>query len=145
MSTAAFETRTFRGGDGTSFSIESFRSSFEGGGMECAKLSRSGFGKNNAAMRLWIDDLGLLAMHAHEAYVEALGRTSMEVSPDQLKAGDAIEGLGEIKSVVPFSGDGKTVLMIVVHIKDTETQVSFMAGGDGSFKQLVDITRPKSV
>ncbi|MEU4066628.1 hypothetical protein AB0F25_30320 [Streptomyces wedmorensis] len=145
MSTsAAFETRTFRGVDGTNFELKSFRSTSEGEGMECAKLSRRGFGfdESRAAMRLHLDDLGVLSMHAREAYIEALGRKSMEVTPSELQEGDAIDGLGEVASVKPFSPIGDEVLALVVTLADTTTSITFSPNAEGKYNQLIDITRP---
>lgn len=143
MKTTAFKTRTFRGADGTYFEIESFRSTLEGEGMECAKLSRRGFGfdQSRAALRVQLDDLGVMAMHAREAFIEAVGRKSMEISPTDLRKGDAIEGLGEVKEVTTYAPLGDAISLVVL-LADTKTSIIFSSDGEGKYNQLIDITRP---
>lgn len=140
-----FETRTFKGTDGTVFEISSFSASVDGTRKECAKLSRKGFRMTPAAMRLDIEDLGVLAMHAREAFLEAIGRISLEVTPKDLREGDAIEGLGEIEAPRYHTQLGEP-LELIVTVKGTGTQLKFVAEGEPErFNQLLDITRPKPV
>lgn len=95
-------------------------------------------------MRLEIDDLGVLAMHAHEAFMESLGRVSLELTADALKVGDAIEGLGEIASITPSTkvGEGPETFRII-EIQGSKTQVVFYANDDDKYVQLIDVTRDK--
>lgn len=136
----SFTTRTFIGSDGTEFELKYFSAALTGPGTECAKLARKGFGKTPAAMRLTIDDLGLLAMTAREAFMEAVGRDSLEVTPTDLQVGDAIEGLGEIEEVTRLEATGY-LMGISVRLKDTGTSILFDLDEKGQFGQLIDITR----
>ncbi|MFD8340508.1 hypothetical protein ACFV42_49225, partial [Streptomyces solisilvae] len=109
-------------------------------GTECAKLSREGFEKSKASLRLQIEDLGILAVHAREAFMEAIGRVSLEVEPPDLREGDAIEGLGEVDKIETSVGG---LRVIIATIAKSGTQVVFTATNDGKFQQLIDITRQK--
>jgi hypothetical protein len=141
--TVAFEERRWTGVDGLQYVLESFTVRSLGvPDKGCAKLYRKGLRDSKAAMRLEIDDLGVLAMHAREAFMEAIGRVSLEVTAPELKVHDAIEGLGEIQTVEGFDNDLGRAVVIATIVK-SETQVVFRANDEGRFDQLIDITRDK--
>lgn len=137
----SFDTKTFVGQDGTKFELTSFSSTVEGERKECAKLSRSGFQKTPAAMRLEMDDLGVLATIAYEAFMQAMGRKVMEVTPFELEEGDAIDGIGAIEFVQTSAVPDSMTLTVQAVIAGSGTKIEFTSNADGKFNQLVDITR----
>jgi hypothetical protein len=142
-----FAPHKWTGGDGVEYELTPFVAQVGDTGdiVKCGKLSRRGHGNSDAVMRLQVDDLGVLAMHAREAFMEALGRVSLEITALDLQERDAIEGLGEVEKV-ERSGtlpDGSQSVVIAT-ITQSGTQVVFTSDDKGMFKQLIDITRDKA-
>jgi hypothetical protein len=84
----------------------------------------------------------ILAGQMQDAYLEAIGRKMMEVTPDQLQVGDAIEGLGEIGRIKSYEPRGDGVMVIHATLSNANASVGFASGPGGAWEQLVGITRP---